>query len=1077
MIFKTINTDIDKSIAKIGIFNKSLWAMQQDLKHGNGLIFSLFGGQSVTNKDRQAILDFNTQLQNGIQPAKAWATTMSNCSIAAQTQARECLKAKGNLVELANGFQIMTISAKAGQVALKGLAIAGNMLAMWGISVAIQAAVKWIDRLVHSAEYAEQAIKTATDSAKSFTDSIKNIQNETADMEKSINSIIDRYAELSQGVNTFTNENKSLPTEQYEEFLGLNKQLTELFPSLTRNYDENGNAILGLSGSVDSVTESIRFLVEQEKELAKAQIRENLEKYFNGTDEADGAWKVLEGKKQELEEANEALTALKDTYEGLINTDTSTIIGQYHKDFVQAEKAKYIEYIKDSFGDNIAKAMEDAVSIHLGKGLGGQFADIVVDFSSLELTEAQKEQIARSYDTFYSELLAKQKTAMSEFESQNSEFSSNAMLWLEDLSFYKDSDKYIQTAIQNLVRNIDWTDYDPEGLDYEGIKRILQDSVLTPFQTACEDQSTKDALNDALKGLFSLDMSDMPVTNVKAQVDSYIDTIATILGEDPLELKIKFGFDNADDTVQKLSNSIYGIANDGNSKFKVNSQDYLTLIKYTKDFNAEQAELWLKATMGINGAANAISAYENALKSADNEQSDLLSPTIASTIDQLNTQLKPAFDALKEAYLDIFTTDDNGKEVFTLENVDLSMLDEIKSAIDDLNGNEDLGIYIDYSSFDNLANVLTDTKSTAEDVHNAINAFAGEIIQSINPSLGETTEETYQFTQAMLKSLGVMNSEEVMASTLGYSLEELAELRKAAASAGFDLENATDREIRMFIWEQTEAGNCSEALYLLQLKKVLLNQTAINTTGDIEYILGLAQSAGVASNALAKLADAKAMLETATAKGDTRGIYEAKKYARELQNEIRNDIVSFEIPEIKFEPPSDNSKKKSSSEKDTTETFDWIEQAIENVEKEIQSLDETVNSAYSTFSQKNKALADEIGKVNDEINLQQKAYDEYMRKAESVGLSDQYKSLVQSGDINIEDIKDENLQKQIDEYQKWYDKAQEANEAIKDLKTDMKDLYVSAYELQTENLKDRLDSDSITQKEYLDQLRVNYALK
>ena len=243
-------------------------------------------------------------------------------------------------------------------------------------------------------------------------------------MEKSINSIIDRYAELSQGVNAFTNENKSLPTEQYEEFLGLNKQLTELFPSLTRNYDENGNAILGLSGSVDSVTESIRSLVEQEKELAKAQIRENLEKYFNGTDEADGAWKVLEGKKQELEDANEALTALKDTYEGLINTDTSAIIGQYHKDFVQAEKAKYIEYIKDSFGDDIATAMEDAVSIHLGKGLGGQFADIVVDFSSLELTEEQKEQITRSYDTFYSELLAKQKTAMSEFESQNSEFSS-----------------------------------------------------------------------------------------------------------------------------------------------------------------------------------------------------------------------------------------------------------------------------------------------------------------------------------------------------------------------------------------------------------------------------------------------------------------------------------------------------------------------------------------------------------------------------------------------------------------------------------------------------------------------------
>ena len=179
MIFQTFNNDIDKSIAKIGLFNKSIWAMKQDFKHGNGLAFSIFGGQGVTAKDKQAILDFNTQLQNGVKPAKAWATTMANCSIAAQNQTRQCLKAKGSLTEHANGLETMTVGAKAGQAALRGLSIAGNMLVMWGISVAIQTAVKWIDKFVHSAEYAEKAIKAATDSAKSFSDSIKDIQKET----------------------------------------------------------------------------------------------------------------------------------------------------------------------------------------------------------------------------------------------------------------------------------------------------------------------------------------------------------------------------------------------------------------------------------------------------------------------------------------------------------------------------------------------------------------------------------------------------------------------------------------------------------------------------------------------------------------------------------------------------------------------------------------------------------------------------------------------------------------------------------------------------------------------------------
>lgn len=546
MIFKTFDNDLTGLINKVGLFNKSLYNMGRDFKNGNGLFTSVFSGQGVTSKDIQSINAMNQAMKNGSTMAQAWQMHMTGCTAAAKQQAKQCLINKGNLSDLTSELNQNTASAKAGQVALRGLAIAGNMLAMWGISVAIQTAVKWIDKFVHSAEYAEKAIKSATDSAKSFSDAIKDIQKETVDMEKSIDSIIDRYAKLSQGVNTFTNENISLPTEQYEEFLGLNKQLTELFPSLSRNYDENGNAILGLSGSVDSVTESIRSLVEQEKELARAQIRENLEKYFEGTDEADGAWKALEGRKQKLEEANKALTTLKNTYEGLINADTSTVVGQYHKNFAGKEQAKYIEYIKNNFGEDIAKAMEDAVSIHLGKGLNGQFADLVVDFSRLELSEAQKEQIARSYDTFYSELLAKQKTAMSEFESQNFEFSNNAMLWLEDLSFYKDSDKYTQTAIQNLVRNIDWSNYDFKELDYEGVKRILQDSVLTPFQIACDDPNTKKLLDNALKGLFTMNTSDMSVGDITTQVDSYINTIATAIGEDSAELKIKFGFDDTD---------------------------------------------------------------------------------------------------------------------------------------------------------------------------------------------------------------------------------------------------------------------------------------------------------------------------------------------------------------------------------------------------------------------------------------------------------------------------------------------------------------------------------------------------
>ncbi len=531
----------------------------------------------------------------------------------------------------------MSLSAKAGKVALGVLATAGNMLAMWAISKGIELAVNWIDKLVHSAEYADKAIKAATDNAKSSSGSIKDIQKETVDMEKSIDSIIDRYAKLSQGVNAFTNENMSLPTDQYEEFLDLNEQLAGLFPSLARNYDENGNAILGLSGPVDSVTGSIRSLIEQEKELARTQIRENLEKYFNGTDEAEGAWKALEEKKQNLEEANEELAKLKNTYEGLINADSSTVIGRYHKNFAGKEQAKYIEYIKNNFGEDTAQAMEDAVSVHLGKGLNGQFADLVVDFSSLELNEKQKKQIAGSYGTFYSKLLAKQKTAMSEFESQNSEFSNNAVLWLEDLSFYKNSNKYVQTVIQNLVRNTDWSNYDFEELDYDGVKRILQDSVLTPFQIAYEDPATKKSLDDALKGLFTMDTADMPVDDIATQTNEYINSIAAAIHKDPEELKIKLGFDYVNDLEEQYQNAI------DFAKDKFDGYDPTAFFKEHSINTQEEIDAWQKIAQGAGNAAETVKKYIQDSKNPI-PLSDQLT-TSQESLGKFQSTIKSAYDA------------------------------------------------------------------------------------------------------------------------------------------------------------------------------------------------------------------------------------------------------------------------------------------------------------------------------------------------------------------------------------------------------------------------------------------------
>ena len=104
-----------------------------------------------------------------------------------------------------------------------------------------------------------------------------------------------------------------------------------------------------------------------------------------------------------------------------------------------------------------------------------------------------------------------------------------------------------------------------------------------------------------------------------------------------------------------------------------------------------------------------------------------ISLSITDTVDQLNTQLKPAFDSLQSAWKDIFTTDDNGKPLFSLDDVDLSTFDSIKSELDEMSK---LGLSVDYSAFEDFVNVLNNTESTEQNVQDAFNSLATSITQA-----------------------------------------------------------------------------------------------------------------------------------------------------------------------------------------------------------------------------------------------------------------------------------------------------------------------------------------------------------
>lgn len=127
------------------------------------------------------------------------------------------------------------------------------------------------------------------------------------------------------------------------------------------------------------------------------------------------------------------------------------------------------------------------------------------------------------------------------------------------------------------------------------------------------------------------------------------------------------------------------------------------------------------------------------------------------------------------------------------------------------------------------------------------------------------------------------------------------------------------------------------------------------------------------------------------------------------------------------------------------DSVDWIEKLLKRIQREIKNLKLIADSAFQTFSVRNKALASEISKVSSEINKQAKAHDRYIAEAESVGLSSDLKKNVQDGTIDI-DKYDDATKKKISEYASWYEKALSCNDAIAELNETLSELYKQQFD-------------------------------
>lgn len=146
---------------------------------------------------------------------------------------------------------------------------------------------------------------------------------------------------------------------------------------------------------------------------------------------------------------------------------------------------------------------------------------------------------------------------------------------------------------------------------------------------------------------------------------------------------------------------------------------------------------------------------------------------------------------------------------------------------------------------------------------------------------------------------------------------------------------------------------------------------------------------------------------------------------------------------------SSNSNSNSSANEEAEkfeETLDWIDTALDRVERAISRLDKTATSTYKNWTKRGTALNDQISQTRREIDLQNQAYNRYIQQANSVGLDAGYAAKVRDGTIDIEKITDEDLNNKIQDYRNWYEKALDCLDAIDDLRESESKLYEQRFE-------------------------------
>ena len=954
--------------------------------------------------------------------------------------------------------RIATVGVNLFKMALEGLAMAA-------IVMGIQLIAKAIDEIVVTEKEAQQASESLSSSLKTLNDAHNsNLQ--------TINSVKDRYYELSKGVNDLGN-NVSLTTDEYKEYKGLVSQISDVMPELTNRYNEQGEKVGFLTGNLKDLNEELakQEQLEYSKLLSKGETGqgENIDTLAKDLDSDYNGEGLLRNK------------LIKGAAKGVLRAvnPIAELLGGTAYDF--------------NLEDKIINETKLGNKIDVAKN---KISDLENKISTLEKNKVSGDEIVdetlnKNLDK-YREELSKTRLELTEYQSKaksNAQTVSNlAQVYAKASDEYSALDEKSKNLVDSVLSNMSTESVskmlEQAGDDEDAIKQYINNYTHDLIQVMSDNPEVA-SLADKL---FNFDFSGKSDEEIQKGINDLLQRISNILGIDANELKIRFGFEFVDENAKSAQEHIKRISK--NNSGYVDQVDLANMEKWTKDLHLNNEQLAYIEKSGYkarDGYEALKKAAEEANKAIDETNSkDITIDTHINTVDTAKSDLA----TLQDSYADY--KDGGG-------TVDVDKLNSISENIKE-----------DKKAYQEFLNVLTEVPEDTEAVQEAYNKLVTSYIDGQDVLKGLTTDNI-EYTASELKKMGVVNAMEVAESRLAqaaqtdadktnilkYATDQLTNSKDKATYASKDFSSATATDIINLANEKGVSEGTRVSLLQLALEKAGVNSTTLDFTGDISNLLAYAEKIGYAVNKLKELNTLRNNESKGNAVSGTTPywiqdskaaeLYKknlekgSKKEAKDIENDNKDVNYNPQLNNVNTPsagntktPSTKNTKTKQKKELNLTrQLYDWIERRLDLLSKAVDRAKSKMERLLDWDKKKN-ATKKAIEAVRTELNATYKAakrYFDYGKKiakeeakaaakdAKKNGSKKQadkygkdltkkqikdYTKLVEQGRIgkkDLQSIKDPRIKAFVDALIQWNDKAKACLETADDLRDEMADLY------------------------------------